>query len=281
MENMEHIKKASRRTGFLTIVGFLIVVASLFYSYIQLSGLEKSIEDKKTILNRQRAEIKELKNTASRFTTQIKTYVDEVDKYKSDAEKFRLEADEIRHRVEELDSTQQSLLDFLVSVTDRKKVSILGPDVDWQEVKRQINSLPSGKRKNAILNAILLAWKDIPFSMGQEGVITGFDSPRFLRYVLSTVGLEVKTKRGEPLSVTLMNRFEKVDTPKPGDLVFFKGQVGNFGFILASIGDNDSEHVGIGTLQKIAPLQIISMGNINTPYFPLRGYYRVLYPDEQ
>lgn len=260
MEDMDHIRKASKRAGFLSIVGFLIIVASLLYSYIQLSGLEQNIEEKKIILNRQREEINKLKNTAERFS---------------------LEAEKIKHQVEELDSTQQSLLDFLVSVTDKNNVSILGPDVDWKEVKWQLNSLPSGKRKNAILNAILLAWKDIPFSMGQEGIKTGFDSPRFLRYVLNTVGLEVKTKRGEPLSVTLMNRFEKVDLPKPGDLVFFKGQVGSFGFIIASVGANDSEHVGIGTLQKIAPLQIISMGNINTPYFPLRGYYRVVYPDEK
>ena len=168
MENMDHLRKASKRAGLLSIVGFLIVVASLLYSYIQLSGLEKNIEEKKIILNKQREEIYELNKTA---------------------EKSRLEADKIKHRVEELDSTQQSLLDFLVSVTDKNNVSILGPDVDWKEVKRQLNSLPSGKRKNAILNAILLAWKDIPFSMGQEEVRTGFDSPRFLRYVLNTVGL--------------------------------------------------------------------------------------------
>ena len=281
MENMDRIKKASIRAAFLTIAGFLIVVASLFYSYTNLAKLEKTIEDKKITLNRQKEEIKELNNKADKFKTQIKTYVNEVEKYKKNAEKFKFQANEIKDKIHELDSTQQSLLDFLVSVTDKTNVSILGTDVDWEEVKRQLNNLPAGKRKNAILNAILLAWKDIPFSMGKEGLRSGFDSPRFLRYVLKTVGLEVRTKRGEPLSFTLMNRFKKIDDPKPGDLVFFKGQVGNFGFILCSVGESDSKHVGIGTLQKIAPLQIISMGNINTPYFPLRGYYRVVYPDEQ
>ena len=61
--------------------------------------------------------------------------------------KNTIEADKIKNRVKELNSTQQSLLDFLVSVTDKNNVSILGPDVDWKEVKRQLNSLPSGKRK--------------------------------------------------------------------------------------------------------------------------------------
>lgn len=252
MENMQQLRNASRRAGLLTIGGFIIILASLFYSYFQLSGLEQAIQIKKIELVKQQKEI----------------------------EKLRLEADEIRRRVKDLDSTQQSLLDFLVSVTDAENVSILGSDVNWAEVKRQLNGLPSGKRKNVILNAILLAWKDIPFTMGKEDVRFGFDSPRFLRYVLKTVGVDVKSESGKPLSVTLMERFQKVDKPKPGDLVFFKGQVGNFGFILASVGNSNSEHVGIGTLQKIAPLQIISMGNINTPYFPLRGYYRVVYPDE-
>lgn len=252
MENMQQLRNASRRAGLLTIGGFIIILASLFYSYFQLSGLEEAIQIKKIELVKQQKEI----------------------------EKLRLEADEIRRRVKDLDSTHQSLLDFLVSVTDAENVSILGSDVNWAEVKRQLNGLPAGKRKNAILNAILLAWKDIPFTMGKEDVRFGFDSPRFLRYVLKTVGVDVKSESGKPLSVTLMERFQKVDKPKPGDLVFFKGQVGNFGFILASVGNSNSEHVGIGTLQKIAPLQIISMGNINTPYFPLRGYYRVVYPDE-
>ncbi len=253
MENLERIRSSSRRAGFLTIAGFLVVVASLLYSYTQLSWLERAIEEKK----------------------------DELASTKVEIGKLREDAKKIRQKVNDLDSTQQSLLDFLVSVTDRDKVSILGSNVDWDEVKQQLNHLPSGQRKNAILNAMLLAWKDIPFSMGQENVRVGFDSPRFLRYVLKTVGLNVKSRPGEPLSVTLMKRFEKVDDPKPGDLVFFKGQVGSFGFILASVGKDDSEHVGIGTLQKIAPLQVISMGNINTPFFPLRGYFRVVYPDEE
>ena len=266
MENMQQLQNASRRAGLLTIGGFIIILASLFYSYFQLSGLEEAIQNKKIELVKQQKEIDDLK---------IKTA-----NYKNETEKLRFEAVEISQKVKELDSTQQSLLDFLVSVTDAKNISILGSDVNWAEVKRQLNGLPAGKRKNAILNAILLAWKDIPFTMGREDVRSGFDSPRFLRYVLKTVGVDVKFESGKPLSVTLMEHFQKVDKPKPGDLVFFKGQVGNFGFILVSVGNSNSGHVGIGTLKQIAPLQIISMGNINTPYFPLRGYYRFVYPDE-
>ena len=67
MENMNHLRKASKRAGLLSIVGFLIIVASLLYSYIQLSGLEKNIEEKKIILNKQRKEIYELNKTAEEY----------------------------------------------------------------------------------------------------------------------------------------------------------------------------------------------------------------------
>nr|VFJ42373.1 MAG: hypothetical protein BECKDK2373B_GA0170837_10013 [Candidatus Kentron sp. DK] len=267
MKDLEVIRASSRRAGILTIGGVLIVIASLFYSYFQLSTLEKSIRAKEQVLRE--------------YQTKIRKRKAEVEKQKKLAESSQKEAGVLRARIEDLKSTQGSLLDFLVSVTDKNKVSILGSDVNWQAVEQQLQELPAGSRKNAILNAILLAWKDVPFSMGKESISSGFDSPRFLRYVLGTVGVHVDSKKGESLSVTLMNRFEKTDTPKPGDLVFFKGQVGNFGFIIAAVADKFSEHVGIGTLQKVAPLQILRLGNINTPYFPLRGYYRVRYPDEK
>ena len=267
MNDLDKVRESSRRAGILTIGGVLIVFASLFYSYSQLLTLESSISKNKKLLDSHKTDIGKLKTETERH---IKAA--EVSKNKSNA---------LRAQVKDLKATQESLLDFLVSITDKDKISILDPDVNWQEVRRQLQELPAGNRKNAILNAILLAWKDVPFSMGKESVWSGFDSPRFLRYVLNTVGVHVDSKKGEPLSVTLISKFEKTDTPMPGDLVFFKGQVGNFGFIIASVGNEFSEHVGIGTLQKSAPLQILRLGNINTPKFPLRGYYRVRYPDEK
>lgn len=260
MENYEKLKRTSRSTALLSVLGFLIVIFSLIYSAIQLQSIENSLNEKERLLDEKKKELKEL---------QIKI------------QNYEEEANQIQSKIQSLKYTQNSLLDFLVSVTGKDNINILDPLVNWDNVKRQIDELPAGKRKNAILNAMLLAWKDIPFTMAQENVTTGFDSPRFLRYVLRTVGIDVEIVRRERLSDTLMKTFEKVDKPRPGDLVFFKGQVGSFGFILAFVGEDDEEHVGIGTLQKIAPLQIISMRNINTQYFPLRGYYRVVYPDEK
>jgi len=260
MDNLEILRKSSRRSAWLTIYGVVIIITSLAYSYIKLADLENNIIEKK----------KELKG----FETSV-------DHLKSESNDYKIKLIESKNELMNLRKTQDSVLNFLVSVTDENKVHILDSSVDWNEVKNQLSNLPAGDRKNAILNSILLAWKDIPFTMGKEGVRAGFDSPRFVRYVLETVGLKVENEKGKRLSDTLMGAFEKVKKPSPGDLVFFKGQVGSFGFILLSVGESDSEHVGVGTLQRISPLQIISMDNINTPHFPLKGYFRVIYPDEK
>jgi cell wall-associated NlpC family hydrolase len=183
--------------------------------------------------------------------------------------------------IQNLRSTQESLLDFLAKVTDETQVSILDRDVDWTFVKADLQKLPGGKRKQAILAAILLAWKEIPFAMGKKSVGKGFDSPRFIEYVLATNGLKINQRTGERLSDALMRTFERVETPQPGDLVFYRGQVGSFGFIYLSEGGPSRSGVGIGTLQAIAPLQIISLSNVNTPHFPLIGFFRVVYPDEK
>ena len=187
---------------------------------------------------------------------------------------------ELSEKILSLSSTQSSLLDFLGSVTGQDNISIIDPSVDWPKVKQRIIEMPAGKRKDAVLAATLLAWKDIPFTLGSSQLRLGFDSPRFLKYVLEKVGVRIQTVPGERLSDTMMRSFEMTDKPLPGDLAFFKGQVGSFGFILASPGNDTMAPVGIGTLQKIAPLQIISLRNINTTYFPLIGYFRVKYPDE-
>ena len=258
MDNLEKLKKSSRRSAWLTIYGAVIIFGSLTYSYINLSSLEKEMIKKSLELINIENSTENLRQVAESYSFQLK---------------------ETEIKLASLQSTQNSILDFLVSVTSESKIHILDSSVDWLESKRQLELLPAGDRKNALLNAILLAWKDIPFEMGKEGV-HGFDSPRFLHFVLQSVGVEVERKPRQRMSDALMQSFQKVEKPQPGDLVFFKGQLGSFGFILLSVGDKDSEHVGIGTLQKVAPLQIISMGNINTPYFPLRGYYRVIYPDE-
>ena len=164
-------------------------------------------------------------------------------------------------------NTQDGLLDFLASVTDESQVSILDRDVDWGAVKADLDKLPSGKRKQTLLTAILLAWKNIPFTMGSQSVSQGFDSPRFIEFVLSKNGVKIDKRDDERMSDALMRSFSKVEKPMPGDLVFYKGQVGSFGFIYLSDGKPSSAGVGIGTLQAAAPLQNCQFGQYQDPIF--------------
>ncbi len=179
------------------------------------------------------------------------------------------------HKIENLTITQDDLIDFLAPVISEEHIYLLDPTVSWNLVKEEIVNLPAGKRKQAILIAILPAWKQIPFELGEQSLSTGFDSPRFFRYVLSKVGVNVEDEPGVRLSKTLMNTFERVDKSLPGDLVFYHVQVGSFGLLYVSEGGELGPPVGIGILQRIAPLQIVSLENINTRYFPLIGYFKI------
>lgn len=251
-QEIEMIATSSRRAAVVSISGVIIMLISLIYSYFKLDSTEKTINEKQ----------KEIATLDSKLNSQAIT------------------VSTLTRNVDRLRNTQNSLLDFLAKVTDESQVSILDRDVDWSIVKSNIEELPDGKRKQAIFTAILLAWKDIPFTMGKQSLSKGFDSPRFIEYVLSKNGVHVKPKPNERMSDALMRSFEKVEKPLPGDLVFYRGQVGSFGFIYLADGKPSSAGIGIGTLQAISPLQIISLDNINTPHFPLIGFFRIRYPDE-
>lgn len=251
-QELDKLAVSSRRAAILSILGAVIVIASLAYSAFKLADVEMVVTQKQREVATIDAELKKREAVITTLTRDI----------------------------ESLRNTQDGLLDFLAKVTDESQVSILDRDVDWRALKTDIDKLPSGKRKQALLTAILLAWKDIPFTMGKQSVSKGFDSPRFIEYVLSKNGVKIRKESDERMSDALMRSFKKVEKPRPGDLVFYKGQVGSFGFMYLSDGTPSSAGIGIGTLQAAAPLQIISLNNINTPYFPLIGYFRVVYPDE-
>ncbi len=246
------LARRSRNTALVTLLGALLTLGALLYAFVQLQSLARQIELK-------RQEIRQLEVQAKEKQKQI---------------------DELKRRIEDLSRTESGLLEFLAAVTAGEKLHILDPSVDWPRLKSHLVAMPAGRRKQALLVALLYAWKEIPFQLGGESLGSGFDSPRFLQRVLSDVGVKFQASPGVRLSDSIMNQLQKTASPQPGDLAFFKGQVGSFGFILLSTGDEKSAPVGIGTLQKIAPLQVISLSNINTPVFPLIGYFHVRYPDE-
>lgn len=250
--DLQEIEKASKRAAWVSAMGGLIVLASIVYSFIHINTIEQELKAKKAEIQSLNSEVVALKEQIPQLTSQV----------------------------HDLGQTQDGILDFLTTVTDSKSINILDPDVDWNSVKQSIENMPHGVRKQTLLNAILLAWKDIPFTMGGKSVSAGFDSPSFMAFVLSKSKVVVARKPDVRLSDSLMQQFRQVDKPMPGDLVFYKGQIGSFGLIYLADGKPGSAGVGVGTLQAAAPLQIMSLDNVNTQYFPLIGYFRVDYPDE-
>lgn len=270
---LKELKHSSRVSLFMVLLGVACLIGSLYYSFTRLTPLEKQIAEKAL-------EVDRLSQIEKEYREDIEGYKKVIANLKLESERLKRKLASIEDEVEKARLTQNSILDFLISVTDRQKIHLLGRDVDWAEVKKQIFSLPASDRKHTMLKAILLAWKDIPFTLRGNNIGEGFNSPGFIKYVLGQSGINI-TSNAKPLSEAIVDTFQEVTYPRPGDLVFFKGEAGNFGFILLSVGSSLEEHIGVGTLEEIDPLQIITLGKIYTQDFPLRGYYRVVYNDEK
>lgn len=236
--------RASRRAAALSVLGFLVVVASFGYAVIQLRNLERDREA--------------LQRDVSRLRDSVRVLRDQTDK---------------------LAKTQASVLDFLGGVTSGERIRLIDRSVDWEKTKQYVMSLESGPRKTAILNAILLAWKELPFSLTNKGLAQGLDSPHFIQIVLARAGVSVRQTPGERLSDAMMREFQKVDTPLPGDLIFYRGNVGNFVVMYIAPGASGGNGVAVGTLQTGEELQVLDTNNVNTPVYPFIGFFRVPYPE--
>jgi hypothetical protein len=225
------------------MLGFLLVAGALTYAAFQLRGLER---------DRQR-----LENQVARLTDSLRA---------------------IEARTRSLVQTQESVLDFLGSVTTGDRIRLVDRAVDWNRTKREIMAMPTGPRKSAVLAAILLAWKELPFSLDNRGLSHGLDSPHFIKVVLERVGVAVTQRPDERLSDAMMRQFQRVDSALPGDLIFYRGNLGSFVVMYVAPGMPGGKGVAVGTLQTGEEVQVLDTQHINTPVYPLIGVFRVPYP---
>jgi len=243
MIQFESLARRSRIAAAITLSGFAVIAIAYVLGFVQV---RKSEQDLKIL----KAQIRSEQNQLSQIQPEVKN----------------------------LKQSQTDLLQVFGRVISGSQIAILSRRVQWQAVQDTIIRMPPGARKQAALAAILLAWKNVPFVLGAHNVGSGYDSPSFISDVLSDVGISVKRQPKELLSDALMRSFKRTQEPKAGDLVFYKGQTGSFGLILLTDGKDDA--IGVGTLQAVSPLQIMRLDEVNTPYFPLIGFFHVTYPDE-
>lgn len=240
---LEKAGARSRLTAWLTLISAAFILTGFVYVSWRVMRLSEEVERKQQEIRALQGKLDRLKSTVNR--------------------------------------TESYLLDFLGEVTSREQVRLVDPSVDWEYVEKQIVTMSTGERKRAVIVALLYAWKDIPFTLGGRSLVVGMDSPQFLRRVLSHAGVTFELVRGEPLSAAIMRQLQREDAPQPGDLAFYHGQVGSFGFLILTRPLGGGAAVGVGTLQKSAPLQVIRLDHVNTADFPLIGYFHVKYPGDQ
>lgn len=260
----EALGKASRRAALVSLLGFLFVLGAMAYAALNLSRLERA---------RERLEVQKerLADDLSRLEREQKQL---------EVEKERL-ADSVKpleKRSNELRQTQESVLDFLAGVTSKDRFRLIDPSVDWPRTRDGLLEMDAGPRKSAVLDAILLAWKNLPFSLEDRSLAGGLDSPHFINVVLSSIGVHVQQRKGERLSDAMMRQFQKVDSPLPGDLIFYRGNVGSFVLMYIGPGSPQGKGVAVGTLQTGEEVMVLDTKNINTPVYPFIGFFRVPYP---
>jgi cell wall-associated NlpC family hydrolase len=241
---LDELAKGSKRAATISLLGFLLVLISMGYAAYKLTQLEKE----KEALTYQR-------------------------------DQLAREVTDLQSRANELLKTQKGVLDFLGGVTNGERIRLVDPSVNWASVEKYIDALPAGKRKSAILTALLLAWKDLPFSLNDRTLLTGLDSPHFINSIISQLGIHVEVSPKERLSDAMMRQFKRADSPLPGDLIFYRGNVGSFVLMYIGPGSPAGKGVAVGTLQTGEELQVVDTEHINTPVYPFIGYFRVPYTD--
>lgn len=241
---LDELARGSRKAAIISLLGFLLVLLSMGYAAYKLKQLEIQKEE----LIQQKIQLTQ-----------------EINKLQS-------------HTVDLL-STQRGVLDFLGGVTSAERIRLVDPSVNWPSVEKYIGGLPAGKRKSAVLTGLLLAWKDLPFSLNDRSLASGMDSPHFVNSIISPLGVHVDVKPGERLSDAMMRQFKPVTTPLPGDLIFYRGNVGSFTLMYIAPGSQAGKGVAVGTLQTGEELQVVDTEHINTAFYPFIGYFRVPYSE--
>ena len=167
-----------------------------------------------------------------------------------------------------------SIFTQMNQILEKEKVTLLHEGVDAKVVADIIAGMPAGNAKTAVTTATLLALRKYRFRLGGHSPAYGFDSPEFIKYVLGFAGQDVQDEKNRFLSEIMMEKLEKTDSPKAGDLMFFEGSPGNIGLFYLGSGSSAGAGLGVGFLGQNFPCGIYDTSQIESNFL---GYYRVNY----
>jgi len=179
--------------------------------------------------------------------------------------------------IKALTLTDKNVLENIKNIPQANRSRFLDANVNLDELIDQITILPLGERRRAVLLALVLASKVIPDGLDKDLYIIGFDSSQFIRFVLSQGGTNIDYQLNRHLSETMMQRFQRVESPMPGDLMFYRGDVGNFVMMYLGKGAPNGQGICVGTFKTGRDVRIMDSSSFDTSAYPFIGYYRVDY----
>jgi len=262
-EFFRRTQRNSRLGGALHFSGLLFLLGTLVYSYLSLTNLETSIQEKTGKLAALEEQLEFARADIRAKTGKLAVLEEQLEIARSETL--------------DVEATQREILEFLGKVLDGEPIRIFDAQVDWEGVQQQLGELRAGPAKSAIMNAILLSWKDIQFDLGGDALESGFDSSTFLLKVLRSVGVVIEVPEGVLPSTAIKQASCLVENAQPGDIAFFKGDIGSFGLLIAATSGSIGDVVGIGHLSTEYPLRITGVHNNPKTIYGFEGYYRPPY----
>jgi hypothetical protein len=192
----------------------------------------------------------------------------------------------LKNNVVELQGRREDLLAFLKMVSARENISFIDQrvsDTTWQRVVAELEGLPAGQRKSTVMDAVLLAWREVPFKLTGPTMGEGVNSPLLIIRVLKLNGLQVEQHPGESESAALRRASDEVTSPMPGDLMFFKGSepgsVGEYVMMYLGPSGDSVNWVCLGLMGKKYPMGIYNVNWLIQPPDPDKpaGIFRPRY----
>jgi hypothetical protein len=215
--------------------------AELAERQAELAKTAQATAEAKALEAKLQSEIASARSDAERANAEKVKLQADVASARSDAERANAEVTRLRAEVDDANRKLAALVEQIRVSTDYAQH--LHP-VDWEDAKYLYGT--SDRLADLLQRILQLRDRRVPFSLANT-VEQGFTSPGFAAYILGQLGI---ARPGAPLQSTIEG-LARTDTPKPGDLVLYRG-----GFAMFYLEDHQRQPFVIGmTPAGIAALQ--------------------------
>ena len=166
----------------------------------------------------------------------------------------------------------------------------LDKSVNWADLQHAVEAMPLGKRRQAVLSAILLTWRSAGAVPNPESPRPGYGIDGIVAEELSIAGVLQPPESGgtpdEPRLIKLTQGLKQTADPQAGDVALYSGAAGAFFIVVLAVDESKKLTCVVasqgGTRAMLfranPPLRIESIGPGVKEGSGL-AYYQVPYPD--